>query len=248
MRKRTLASIALISAAAIALSGCTTSEEGSLEITEDVSVDNSDTSNENNNDEGNQEAPDTDGELVEPDSGAEDGFGLVQSVTVIKATCQKALSEGITEGYSDIEGNETGSAVLLPDEFAIDGYSAAYADAEGNTQLIFETGQLASCGLNNAIELAEEASEEEAGGEVMQPAEIVDIISFEEGTFLASLGDGPASQKLFLDIDYDVDTNIMTSITRVTPEGEPIIGPTVLEFGYSEDMRELVAQALENFN
>lgn len=169
-------------------------------------------------------------------------------MTVIKATCQKAISEGITEEYSDMEGNKRGSSVLLPDEFAIDGYSAARTDAEGNTELIFELDQLASCGMNTAIELAEEASEGETGEEAIEPTEVVDIVSFEEGKFLAALGAGPASQKLFLDVKYDVDTNIMSSITRVTPEGEPLDGPISLEFGYSEDMRDLVSQAMESLN
>jgi hypothetical protein len=245
MIKKPLISIALFSAAAIALAGCATStEDDSINLDGNGTSQESDTQNNDtapNNDDSNEDI-----ELVQPDIGAEDGFGLVQAITVVKATCEYALAEGVTESYVNEDGSSDGFSVLVPEEYAIDSYSAAFTDGAGNYELIFETGEFAACAFDNAISLAEEmSSEADPDAELPDtPSEVLDVIEAEDGRFLASLGGGDSQQQLFVEISYDTETNLMTSFIPVSAAGEPEGGSVELTYGYSESMLDVIEEAL----
>lgn len=241
----------LIAATALVLSGCASSSTDEVfTSTGTESGDNvsSESVGSESSDAPVSVEPEEDVELVQPDAGAEDGFGLVQAVSVIKNSCEKSLSDGVTETYLSGDGSVEGYSVLVPDEYAVDGYSAAYTDGESLYELIFETDQLASCTLNNAIVLAEESAgmEGSEATESLEPAELFAIIDFSEGSFTASLGDPEDVESPVFDISYNVGTSLMTDFVRVGPAGEESSVITV-EFGYNEKMRDTVRQAHDNF-
>jgi hypothetical protein len=66
------------------------------------------------------------------------------------ASCDKARTEGVVETSGDF------TAVMIPKDSAIDGYSAAYLEAPDTYSLIWEADAFASCTTSIYVSLAEE--------------------------------------------------------------------------------------------
>lgn len=76
-----------------------------------------------------------------------------QFIDAANASCDKALAEGVVETTGDM------TAVMIPKDSAIDGYSAAYLEAPDIYSLIWEADFFASCATSMYLSLLEEAGQ-----------------------------------------------------------------------------------------
>jgi len=220
---------------ALTLSACATPSESStsperqLEITE-IPEDSS------NAEEGT--AGDNGSDISPEEQEAADNI----ATEVVITSCEKAIDEGIIETYTYVEGGPGGTAYLVPEEVAVDNYSAVYV-VEGSPvpELIYETLAFSVCTLYEPAVLSSEegTSKEDLGGLAFA------VSDFEEGRFAMPFSEDSEGEQTLVEVIYDPETLVMEDFRLVNAEGIETIVEIDLEYGYNQEGLDYLQQAVE---
>ena len=148
---------------------------------------------------------------------------------VAKASCDKAMAEGVVEKSTSGEGF---TLVMVPKDQGYQDFSAAFLAAPDDYQLIYEVGAFSSCGAAMEFSLAEEG-----GGAVDIDVEY----DLDSGTFVTTqdLGEFGISK-----IEYQTKGGLFVGVKTLD---ESKADPRTISYGYSEEDMQILITAVDRF-
>ena len=154
---------------------------------------------------------------------------LAEFAAVAKASCDKAMAEGVVEKSTAADGF---TLVMVPKDQGYQDFSAAFLDAPDDYQLIYEVDAFSACGAAMEFSLAEES-----GGAVAMEVEA----DLDRGTFVTTqdLGELGISK-----LEYQTKDGLFVGVKTL---GESKADPRAISYGYSEDDLQLLITAVDRF-
>jgi hypothetical protein len=148
---------------------------------------------------------------------------------VAKASCDKAMAEGVVEKSTVVDGF---TLVMVPKDQGYQDFSAAFFAQPDDYQLIYEVDAFSACSAAIAFSLAGES-----GGEVDMQVE-TDINS---GTFVTTqdLGEFGISK-----LEYQTKDGLFVGVKTL---GESNADPRSITYGYSEQDLQILITAVDRF-
>ncbi len=148
---------------------------------------------------------------------------------VAKASCDKAMAEGVVEKSSAADGF---TLVMVPKDQGYQDFSAAFLAAPDDYQLIYEVDAFSSCAAAMEFSLAKEA-----GG-------VVDMdIEYDpnDGSFVTTqdLGEFGISK-----LEYQIKDGLFVGVKTL---GEAQADPRTISYGYSEEDLQILVTAVDRF-
>jgi hypothetical protein len=148
---------------------------------------------------------------------------------VAKASCDKAMAEGVVEKSTAADGF---TLVMVPKDQGYQDFSAAFRAAPDDYQLIYEVDAFSSCSAAMELSLAEES-----GGVV----EIQVETDLNRGTFVTTqdLGEFGISK-----LEYQTKDGLFVGVKTL---GESKADPRTISYGYSEEDMQILITAVDRF-
>lgn len=148
---------------------------------------------------------------------------------VAKASCDKAMAEGVVEKSTAADGF---TLVMVPKDQAYQDFSAAFLAAPDDYQLIYEVDAFSSCAAAMEFSLAKE-------GEGTFDFEVETDLS--RGTFVTTQNLG---QNKINKLEYQSKDGLFVGIKTL---GEGKADPRTISYGYSEEDLQILKTAVDRF-
>lgn len=148
---------------------------------------------------------------------------------VAKASCDKAMAEGVVEKSTAADGF---TLVMVPKEQGYQDFSAAFLAAPDDYQLIYEVDAFSSCSAAMEFGLAEEG-----GGAV----EIEVEYDPNDGSFVTTQDLG---QNKINKVEYQTKDGLFVGVKPLAPA---TADPRTISYGYTEEDMQILITAVDRF-
>jgi hypothetical protein len=154
---------------------------------------------------------------------------LAEFAAVSKASCDKAMAEGVVEKSTSTEGF---TLVLVPQDQGYQDFSAAFLAEPDDYQLIYETDAFSACYASMQFSLAEESG---------SAFEIEVEYDPSDGSFVTTqdLGEFGMSR-----LEYQTKDGLFTGVKTL---GELNADPRSITYGYSEQDLQILITAVDEY-
>lgn len=242
MRKFSLM-IALAASTALMLSACapSTSNETDSVSESETELNAASESNENGTSNATTDSASENGDTVDSPE------ALSLAISVITTSCDKAMSEGIVETYTYLDGGPGATAYMIPESQAIEGYSAvSLVEGSAVPELIYESLAFAACTLIEPAEAAEASMEENEPDEPqLYDSSLFRVIEAEEGRFVMPFSESETGEQTLAEVIYDPSTLVMSDFRLVNSEGVETVVEIDMQYGSSQEGFDYLQQAVE---
>lgn len=148
---------------------------------------------------------------------------------IAKASCDKAMAEGVVEKSTSGDGF---TLVMVPKDEGYKDFSAAFLDQPDDYQIIYEVDAFSSCAAAIQSSLAEE------GGSTVDMKVETDLNSVKFVT-TQDLGQGKV-----LKLEYQTKDGLFVGVKTL---GESKADPRTISYGYSEEDMLILVTAVDRF-
>lgn len=154
---------------------------------------------------------------------------LAEFAAVAKASCDKAMAEGVVEKSTSGDGF---TLVMVPKDQGYQDFSAAFFAAPDDYQLIYEVDAFSSCAAAMEFSLAEE------GGGAFD----IDVeYDPNDASFVTTQDIG---QNKINKLEYQTKDGLFVGIKTL---GEGKADPRTISYGYSEEDMQILVTAVDRF-
>lgn len=154
---------------------------------------------------------------------------LAEFAEVAKASCDKAMAEGVVEKSTATDGF---TLVMVPKDQGYQDFSAAFLAAPDDYQLIYEVDAFSSCAAAMEFSLAEE------GGGAFDIEVEYDP---NDSSFVTTQDIG---QNKINKLEYQTKDGLFVGINTL---GEGKADPRTISYGYSEEDMQILVTAVDRF-